>query len=408
MKLLAVDTIEEARQKLLACVSRWNIPIEKKKADEILGRVLAEDICAPEDIPSFRRSTVDGYAVVAADTAGAGEAIPVFLKLRGSVEMGKPASFGIGRGECAYVPTGGMIPSGADAMVMVEYSEILGGEIALYDNAATGSNVVRIGEDAQQGSILLPRGTVIRPQHIGALAACGIVEAPVYAPLRLAIISSGDELVDPSTSPGPCEIRDINTLALAALAKESGYCVTETQTLHDDARLLETAVRNAMEANDVVVLSGGSSQGAKDVTEQVLSSVAEPGVFTHGLAIKPGKPTILGYDEKTKTVLAGLPGHPVSALLVFRVLLSWLARQLVGQKEPLPVPAKLSCNLASAPGRSTYQPVTLRLESGEFVAEPVYGKSGMISTLTAADGYIVIDMHKEGAKKGEAVQVFLW
>lgn len=408
MKLLTVDTIEEARQKLLDCAACWEVQTERLELEKAQERILAEDIYANEDIPNFRRSTVDGYAVVSTDTSGALETQPVFLKLAGSVEMGKSADFTLNHGECAYVPTGGMIPDGADAVVMLEYCEVFDKEIAVYESAAAGSHVVRVGEDARQGSLLLKRGAKLCAPETGALAAAGITEVPVYIPMRLFIISSGDELVAPSALPNQCEIRDINTLALGTLAKESGYQITEHLTLKDDETALEDAVRQAMLKSDIVVISGGSSQGAKDMTEKVLSRVSKDGIFTHGVAIKPGKPTILGYDKESKTLLVGLPGHPVSALIVFRVLLSWLVRQLTFQKEPFPVPAKLSCNLAGSPGRTVYQPVTLQPHGEGYLAQPVFGKAGMITTLTNAQGYIVIDMNKEGLKEGEPVQVYLW
>jgi len=417
VKLLTVDTIEEARQKLLTCgIARHGLSFEKLETRQALGRILAADITAPENVPNFHRSTVDGYAVTSADTAGAGETLPVLLRLVGKVEMGKAAGLSLGRGECAYVPTGGMIPDGANAMVMVEHTEAFGdmaggtahGEIAVYHSVAVGSHVTRVGEDLVQGELLLRRGTKLRSQEIGALAAVGITQVPVYLPLRISIISSGDEIVDPTARPGPGEVRDINTPALEALAVESHYRVVGLQVIKDDERALEEAVREAMGKSDVVALSGGSSQGTKDLTYKVFSRVADPGVFTHGLAVKPGKPTILGYDKNTDTVLAGLPGHPVSALMVFRILFSWLARQLASMEEPRPIPAKITCNLASSPGRTCYQPVALRCDGGGYLAEPIFGKAGMISTLTKADGYIVIDLNKEGLKEGEPVQVFPW
>jgi len=412
VKLLTVDTIDEARQKLLDCAAGLELRFEQAEARLALGRVLAEDVTAQEDVPGFRRSSVDGYAVISADTAGAGESLPVLLRLAGAVEMGKPAGLVIGRGECAYVPTGGMVPEGADSMVMVEHAEPFDGahgtEIAVYESSAVGGHVVRVGEDFRRGELLLRRGTKLRSQEIGALAALGVTRVPAYLPLRITIISSGDELVSPSAKPGPGEVRDVNTTALEALAAESCYQVVALQTIKDDEAELEKAVKEAMQKSDVVALSGGSSQGAKDMTAQVLSHVADPGVFTHGLAVKPGKPTILGFDKKTNTVLAGLPGHPVSALMVFRILFAWLARRLTGQKEPCPIPAKITCNLANSPGRTCYHPVALHPCEGEYLAEPVFGKAGMITTLTKADGYIVIDLNKEGLEKGEAVQVFPW
>ena len=426
MKLLTVDTIDEARRKLLDCITasrearreaRHELDSEEVETGMALGRILASDITAPEDLPNFRRSTVDGYAVFSADTVGAGESLPVLLRLAGAVEMGKPAGLSLARGQCAYVPTGGMIPDGADAMVMVEYTEALDGtggrEIAVYESAAVGSHVARVGEDIARGELLLRRGTSLRFREAGALAAVGITRVPVYVPLRISIISSGDELVrpprgEPSGKPSPGEVRDVNTPALEALAKESYYRVVGVRTVRDDEGELEAAVRDAMEKSDVVALSGGSSQGTKDMTARVFSALASPGVFTHGLAVKPGKPTVLGYDEKTGTVLAGLPGHPVSALMVFRILFSWLTARLTGRGEPFPVPARISCNLAGSPGRTGYQPVVLRPHDGGYLAEPVFGKAGMIATLTRSDGYIVIDLNREGLKKGEAVQVFPW
>ncbi|MDR2479853.1 MAG: molybdopterin molybdotransferase MoeA [Treponema sp.] len=413
MKLLNVDTVEAARGKLAACTRDWTLPVEKIPVNSAAGRVLAEDIIAAENIPGFRRSTVDGYAVVSADTAAAGESIPAFLKLAGSVEMGTVPGFSINSGECAYVPTGGMLPGGADAVVMVEYSGCTAANagkktIAIYEPAAVGRGVAEADEDIRRGETALQRGAVMRPQEIGVLAALGIEQVPVYAPLRLAIFSTGNELAAPGAPPALGEIRDINAPALRALAERRGFVVTVQRTIPDDAALLEQALRGALDAADVVAVSGGSSQGEKDATAEIFSCIAGPGIFTRGLAMKPGKPAILAYNRATKTILAGLPGHPVPAILVFETLLSPLVRSLSGQCEPFPVPAVISQNLAAAPGRACYQPVTLRFENGGYIAEPVFGKSGMISTLARASGYIVIDLNTEGLRQGEAVLVHLF
>jgi len=446
MKLLTIDTIDEAKQKINNHVKTWALKTETISTDLSLGRILADDIFSPCDIPSFRRSTVDGYAVIAADTAGAGDAIPVFLKQTGSVLMGKPAGFSIKSGECAYVPTGGMLPDGADAMVMTEYSEqVMGngewgmgngegaGVVAVYEAVGIGVGVVEVGDDLKKGGLVLCGGTFIRPQEIGALAAAGITAISVFSPLVLSIISSGDELVLPENEPAIGEIRDINTCTLQALAVKHGYHVHNTQVLPDDEHQLEKAVTEAKNFSDIVIISGGSSQGEKDFTARIIDSTATPGVFTHGLAVKPGKPTILGWDEKSKTLFAGLPGHPVSAIMVFELLFgneqitvnreqltenseqgTINREQLTENKEQrakrrsFPIPAKISCNIPAAPGKTVCQPVILKFIDGCYFAEPVFGKSGMITTLTQADGYIIIEMNREGLNKNEPVQVHLF
>ena len=264
------------------------------------------------------------------------------------------------------------------------------------------------GEDLRKGEMLLPRGTLIRPQEAGALAAAGIMKVLTFAPLRLSLISTGDELVHPMEEPGPGEIRDINTQALKALAQKRGYRVISARVLRDDEEQLEAAVREALVSSDVVAISGGSSQGEQDLTADVINRVSKPGVFTHGLSLKPGKPTILGWDEESQTVCAGLPGHPVAAMMVFELLLGWLHDKLFNQPSSFPIPARISCNVPGFPGRTVCQPVILHMEDGSYYAEPVFGKSGMITTLTRSDGYVFIDLNREGLKKGEPVFVHLF
>jgi len=410
MKLLKVDTLDEAREKLWNLVKLWTLQTETISPGEAVNsaHILAKDLYVSADIPGFRRSTVDGYAVVSADTAAAGEAIPVFLKQSGIVSMGKPANFSIVRGECAYVPTGGMLPDGADAVVMTEYCESSGGSIAVYEATAPGRGMAEAGEDLRKDEMLLCRGTLIRPQEAGALAAAGLMELLVFSPLKIAIISTGDELVPPDKEPEAGEIRDINTYALKALALKRGFAVTSTQVLPDDEEQLEAALKGAILLNDIILISGGSSQGEKDSTAAVINRSAKPGVFTHGLALKPGKPAILGWDAESRTILAGLPGHPVAAMMVFELLFGWLHDKLFARPSPFLLPALISCNVPGAPGRTVCLPVILHWEEGNYSAEPVFGKSGMITTLTRSDGYIMIDLNREGLKKGESVLVHLW
>jgi len=224
----------------------------------------------------------------------------------------------------------------------------------------------------------------------------------------MTILSTGDELAPPGHKPLPGQIRDVNTYALCALAGKNGFGVVSTAVVPDNEAALEQAVRKAMKESDIVAVSGGSSQGEKDATRTVLDRVSKPGVFTHGLAVKPGKPTILGYDEHSRTLLAGLPGHPVSAMMVFELLFSWLLREITGSAPPPAVPARLFCNVASSPGKLTCWPAKLEWTGDGYNAIPVFGKSGLITTLTKADGYFIVDRDREGLPAGDTVLVHLF
>uniref|UniRef100_UPI003AB74184 molybdopterin molybdotransferase MoeA n=1 Tax=Eisenbergiella sp. TaxID=1924109 RepID=UPI003AB74184 len=410
MKLLKVDTIDEARRKIADAVKEKGRKTVKKGILDAVGYVLAEDICCSEPVPAFRRSTVDGYAVRSLDTGGASENMPVFLKITGEVQMGCPAEMKLHAGECVYVPTGGMVPDGADAMVMVEFCELFSSEeAAVYKAASCGAYVVQAGEDMKAGEAVLKRGRKIRPQEAGALAALGITGVQVYEPFCISIISTGDELVSPQEVPSPGQVRDINTYGLHALALKLNFRIQHEAVLRDDRTLLKNTVKSFMPDSDIVVVSGGSSQGKKDVTASVIEEIASEGVFTHGLALKPGKPTITGYDEPSGTLLLGLPGHPAAAMMVFEILAGWLWRELTGEKEAFGITAVMSTNLPSAPGRQTCQLVKLKKEEdGQNVAVPVLGSSGLITILTKADGYVITGEHAEGLKKGEQVTVYLF
>lgn len=408
MKLLNVDTVRQAREKLLQAAGDKEQKTEFVELDKALGRILAEDLISPEPIPSFRRSTVDGYAVRAADTQGVTESIPVFLEVIEKVDIGSPAEKTVGPGQCVYVPTGGMVPEGADAMVMIEYCETFDDtSIAVYDSVSPGRNVVSIGEDIRENALFLKKGTRLRPQEIGVLSSAGVHQVPVYVPWKITIISTGDELVPAEETPKPGQIRDINTYVLKAMSRKYGFEVMETQVLKDQRPLLEAAVKKAMETSDLVVASGGSSQGEKDHTASVLDQLGDPGVFTHGIALKPGKPTILGYDGRSETILVGLPGHPAAAMMVFELMAIWLFRQMTHQPEPAGTMASIETNVVSAPGRSTCLLVELEETPDGYLAKPILGKSGLMTTLSRAHGYTMIDTNKEGLKAGETVKVTL-
>ena len=403
-----MDTISGARERLLQEVGDNFLKMETVKLSEAYGKCLAEDIYAEENIPDFRRATVDGYAVKASDTQGAGESVPVFLSVVDEISIGKPALREIKNGECAYVPTGGMIPDGADAMVMVEYTELFDKrDAAVYSSVSAGNGVVQIGEDAKKGELLLSRGTVLHSAQTGVLASLGKHTVKVYAPWHITIISTGDELAEVGEEKGRCQVYDINTHALYALAKEQGMIVDEAFSVKDEDEKIEQALKDALLCSDIVVISGGSSQGKKDMTADIIDKIAEPGVWTHGLALKPGKPTIVGMDKPSGTLLIGLPGHPVAAIMVFQLLLVWLQKNLRGEKEAPGVPAVLSSNIPGAAGRAVCQTVKLEKEENGYRAIPVFGKSGLMHTLTQADGYVLVEADKEGICKGETVYVQL-
>ena len=408
MEFLKVDTLQKAREKILGYGAHL-LKREHVLLQDALGRTLAEDICALADIPYFRRSTVDGYAVLAKDTGVAGESVPTFLRKSATVEMGELVSIRLCSGSCAEVPTGGMVPEGADAVVMVEYTEPFGADgVAVYKSVAVGENIVQIGDDVKRGERLLSKGRQLKPQDMGALSAIGMTQVPVYEAPKVTIFSTGDEIVPPEQEAREGTVRDINTQALAALAKTMDFSVIHQEVLPDQKWVLEEGLRQAMVDSDIVFVSGGSSRGEKDKTFDVIEAVSSPGVFTRGLAIKPGKPTILGYDAESETLLAGLPGHPVAAVLVFALLFGWLQREVRDTPMALPIPGRLTCNVAGGQGKLSCHLCKIRWEQGEYAVEPIFSKSGLITSLVAADGYFLIERDTEGLNQGHTVLVHLF
>ncbi len=407
--LFKVQTLESASALLQSEFRTMLQEYETLPLIRCLGRVLAGDIMGVDPVPHFARSVVDGYAVMACDTFGAGDSAPAFLTVEGSVEMGHGSNYGVMPGKAVYVPTGGALPEGADAVVMVEYAERFGDAyISVYKAAAPGENILGIGEDIPAGGVLMQKGQRLRPQDIGVLAASGISEVPVVRKLRVAVISTGDEIVDPKDKPDVGQIRDINTYTLAALAEECGAEINLRIVVGDDFEIMKQTLADALDASDMILLSGGSSVGVKDYTSRVMESFPDSKIMVHGLAVKPGKPTVIARVQG-KPVF-GLPGQPTSAMVVFKSVVAPFIRMLMGEKPLLNAgtTAAAAVNVPSAPGRTTFQMVTLELREGILTAVPVYGKSGMISLMSRAEGYIRIDSLKEGILKGEAVQVVMF
>jgi len=386
-KLTAVETLE------LTCAHQ---------------RILAEPVVAADDVPPFSRSTVDGFAVRAADTFGASEGLPAFLTVMADIQMGQAAKMQLSLSHTARIATGGMLPPGADAVVMVEYTEeVDSSTVAVVAPVAPGENVVYRGEDIKQGALLLPAGHRLRPADIGALAAIGQTKVAVRQAPKVGIISTGDEIIPPEEVPQAGQVRDINSYSLGAAVSSAGGEPVYLGLSADKFKSVQKKVRAGLQNCDIVVLSGGSSIGTRDVAAKVLAKVGQPGILVHGVALRPGKPLLIALCEG-KPVF-GLPGHPVSALLTFDLFIKPTLGRLMGLiSSPRPfLRARLTRNLASAPGREEHVRVKLLETETGLLAEPVLGKSGLITTLTEADGTIVIPVEKEGLVAGTEVEVYL-
>lgn len=403
-----VATVQAGLEKLFAHWSpnRQTATIDPRNA---LGRVLAEPIYSPERLPYFPRSTMDGYAVRAADTFGATQSLPAYLTCIGSIQMGQAANISLQMGECIEIFTGAMLPPHADAVVMIERTQKLGGaEIEILAPVAPGENVVQVGEDIETGELILPAGHRIRPEDIGGLLAVGVLAIKVIEPPRIGILSCGDELVSPEATPAPGQIRDINAPMLAALVQEAGGHPILLGIAHDDAADYHARAHAGFAEVDILLMTAGSSVSSRDLTRDVIASLGQPGILQHGLAVKPGKPTILAVCDGKPVI--GLPGNPVSALLVALQIVVPLIRYALGQKSPRPmfIHATLTHNIASVTGREDTIPVRLIDREGGWQAEPLFGKSNLIFTLVRADGVVHIPLNSNGLKAGAPVEVMVW
>lgn len=405
-------TVQEAKE-LLARHLTANKAVTTVPLLEGLGRLLAVEVRAAENVPGFDRSTMDGFAVRAKDTYGASESLPAYLDIGGEVLMGREPYGEVIAGQVWRIATGGMLPHGADAVVMVEYTEELDSSSVLINRAvAPGENVVRKGEDIAAGAVALPAFHRIRPQDLGMLASVGIAKVDIFQPCHVGIISTGDELVEPLASPAPGQVRDINSYTLSGAVASCGGEPHYYGIVGDNLEVLENVLEQAIADNDIVLISGGSSVGTRDVTLAAIISMGAPGVLFHGISIKPGKPTI-GAVIGDKPVF-GLPGHPASAMVVFDLLVAPLIRNgkyFFLEKDVLmeyPLQAEIVRNIHSAAGREDFIRVRLFWQEGRFCAEPVLGKSGLINTMVKADGLAYIPAGKEGVVTGEIVRVKLF
>lgn len=415
-----------------------------------LGRITAEDIMAPHSLPEFERSTVDGYAVRAQDTFGASESLPAYLKLTGEVHMGAVPALQVAVGECVLIHTGGMLPEGANAVVMLEHTEPVRGadsvqgaaptavrelddraraltanepgEIEISKAAAEGENVIRVGEDVLKSQTVITRGVRLKPAHIGGLMALGILSLRVARKVQVGLISSGDEVVSADQDPVRGQVRDVNAHSLAALVAIAGGEAVSYGIVPDDPAALTTTAARALAECAAVVITAGSSAGARDATADVINSLGAPGVLVHGINTRPGKPTILGVCGGKAAI--GLPGNPVSALINGYMFVVPVIEALLGLPHAGPRPAvtaRLMVNLPSQAGREDWWPVILTrrpaadsIPAGEpdhgrvnWSADPIFGRSNLIFTLAAADGLLRIPLEVTGLSAGSIVEVFL-
>jgi molybdopterin molybdotransferase len=379
------------------------------------GRVAKSTLSAPHSLPTFARSTVDGYAVYASDTYGASESLPIYLRQIGEVSMGSDPEFNLSTTQCGLIHTGGMLPAGADAVVMLENTQVAKqGEIEVLRSVAVGENVIKVGEDIQKGEIVISGGSLLRPAVIGGLLALGITHIEVTKKPSVAIISSGDELVSPAEDTRPGQVRDINSYTLSALVERAGAVPVRYGIVADDEEELQSVTKKALYECDLVVITAGSSASARDLTAQVINGFSGPGVISHGVNVRPGKPTILAVSnpegsEHGKPVI-GLPGNPVSALVIAILFVEPVIDKLLGVDTPRirpQVQAKVGINLASQAGREDWIPVKLSLEQEGFSAEPIFGKSNLIFTLAWADGLLHIPSQATGLSSGDMAQVML-
>jgi len=402
-----VKTIEEA----LAYRTQF-APMASEKAPlaDSVGRILAEDIHSDIDLPDFPRSIMDGFAVSGSSTFGASEGNPAYLVVTGSVAMGESSNLSVGPGEAVRISTGGMLPPGTDSVVMVEHTEAIDDTtIEVYRSVAPGQNMVTVGEDIKKGDAILSAGQVIRPQETGLLAALGRQNVMVFKKPVIGIISTGDEIVPVAQVPGPGQIRDVNTYTLMGQVIEAGAVAVPFGIVGDDYEALLAKCSQAVAQCDLVLVSGGSSVGARDFTIDVISAMEDSAVLFHGISISPGKPTILARIQNKQ--FWGLPGHVVSAMIVFARIVKPFIEYISGvtgdRQQAIRLKARLSRNVASAQGRVDFVRVRLLQESGATWAEPILGKSGLISTMVKADGLIEIGMNTEGLDEGTEVEVIL-
>jgi len=392
---------------LLKYITPENLSYEIIPIEKAYHRITFEDIYAPENLPGFRRSTVDGFAVRSQDTFGAKETMPAYLTVKAYIQMGLAPAFSLGPGECAEIATGGMLPEGADAVVMIEHVNVVSSDlIEVLKPVGPGENVIFEDEDVKKGEIVIPKGHKLKPQDIGALAGLGFNEIKVVKKPVISIILTGDEIIPHTEKSTPGKVRDINSFVLAGLIEETGGVPLKMGIVKDDYKEIKDVVDKAFESSDIILITGGTSTGIKDMTAQIINELGEPGVIFHGVSIKPGKPIIAGICNK-KPVF-GLPGHPVAVYICFELFVKPIIHKLLGLTDKIYKPkvkAKLTRSIFSQAGRTDFIRVYLEEKDNNLFATPLLSKSGLIMTLVKANGILCIPEDRLGFEKNEEVEV---
>jgi len=401
-EFLQLVSVDEARAALLAGTSAL-ADEEQQRTEQALGRVTAQAIVSPANSPSFRRSEVDGYAVRSRDTHAAGASLPAYLSLAGEVLMGRAAGFALAAGQAALIHTGGHVPDGADAIVMVEDTQVSRpGEIEVLRALSPGENVLEVGEDVKVGQVVLGAHVRLRAQEIGALMGLGVTRIALVRRPRVAILATGDEVVPPEAAPSAGQVRDVNSYVVEAIVRRAGGEPKRFGILGDDEAALRRAARQALEECDAMVITAGSSVSTRDMTERVANDLGPPGVIVHGIATKPGKPTILALAGH-KPVL-GLPGNPVSAAVIAMLYAAPMVEKMLGLDPAARlagVRARITRNLPSLAGREDYIPGRWIGRAGGIWVDPIFGKSNLIFTLVRADGLIRLPADVNGVAESD-------
>ena len=407
-EFLKLIPIQQALQILLSPMQVTIIP-ERVATLNALGRVTAQFIHSPIPLPPFPRSTVDGYVVRAADTFGASESLPAYLRVNGEILMGGTPGFDINPGETGLIHTGGMLPESGNAVVMIEYTQPVSEDtVEILRSVAVGENIIHVGEDVQIGEEVIHSGVRIRPAEIGGLAALGILEIEVAKKPIIGIISSGDEVIPPEGKLLPGQVRDTNSYSLSVLIDQVGAIPKRYGVFPDQADVLEAISARALNECDVLVITAGSSASARDLTAGVINQLGPPGVLVHGVSIKPGKPTILAICNNK--VVIGLPGNPVSALVIAGMFLVPVIETLLGLSNVGYRPklyARLTTNIASQAGREDWVAARLYSNQEGYQVDPIFSKSNLIFSLVRANSMVRVPADATGLSAGELVEVNL-